>query len=214
MITVAWKRYFAGFSPKKRVVSAEVRFIVQDVEADIRITDIMLQDGTHLTGYVPANIEILKREPGVTFRHFNIVIRGKAAVTVFNRAPVDQDDITKRVTGGLDYTIRPLQDLPAGALRLNHLYKTRTFKLNKELKAGDELYFSASKRQVEINGVPTTDWEGFYHTIPARFGRYEIEMIDPATEDEFNPEVAKPIGAAYVLFEVDTWLKGLGGERL
>lgn len=58
-MNMAWKRYFAGFSPKKRVVSAEVRFIVQDVEADIRITDIMLQDGIRLTGYVPANIEIL-----------------------------------------------------------------------------------------------------------------------------------------------------------
>lgn len=206
MMNMAWKRYFAGFSPKKRVVSAEVRFIVQDVEADIRITDIMLQDGIRLTGYVPANIEILKREPGVTFRHFNIVIRGKAAVTVFNRAPVDKDDITKRVTGGLDYTIRTLWGLPAGAVRLYHFYRTRTFKLNRELKAGDELYFSATKRMVAINGIPTTDWEGHYHTIPAGYGRYEIEFMEPETEE--------PKGAAYVLFEVDTWLKGIGGERM
>lgn len=205
-MAVAWKRYFAVVKPKKHVQTLEIRFIVADVETELRITDIMLQDGTHLTGYVPANIEILKREPGVTFRHFNIVIRGRATVTVFNRAPVDQDDVTKRVTGGLDYTIRPLQDLPAGALRLNHLYKTRTFKLNKELEAGDELYFSASKQQVEINGVPTTDWEGHYHTIPAGYGRYETELVDPATEE--------PGGAAYVLFEVDTWLKGVGGERM
>lgn len=206
MITVAWKRYFAGFSPKKRVVSAEVRFIVQDVEADIRITDIMLQDGTHLTGYVPANIEMLKREPGVTFRHFNAVVRGKAIVTVFNRAPAEQDDITKRVTGGLDYTIRPLWDLPAGAVRLYHFYRTRTFKLNRGLKAGDELYFSATKRITTINGVPIAEWEGYYHTIPAGYGRYEIELVDPETEE--------PKGAAYVLFEVDTWLKGVGGERM
>ncbi|WP_228378980.1 MULTISPECIES: hypothetical protein [Thermoanaerobacter] len=213
-MAVAWKQYFAVVKPKKHVQTLEIRFIVADVETELRITDIMLQDGAFLTGYVPTSKEMLKREPGIVYRHFNAVVRGNAIVAVPNRAAVDQDDITKRVTGGLDYTIRPLQDLPAGALRLNHLYKTRTFKLNKELKAGDELYFSASKRQVEINGVPTTDWEGFYHTIPAGFGRYEIEMIDPATEDEFNPEVAKPIGAAYVLFEVDTWLKGLGGERL
>lgn len=206
MITVAWKRYFTVLKPKKHIQAIEVRFIVQDVEAEMRITDIILQDGIHPTGYVPANIEMLKREPGITSRHFNTVVRGRAIVTVFNRAPVDQDDIIKRVTGGLDYTIRPLWDLPAGAVRLYHFYRTRTFKLNRELKAGDELYFSATKRMTTINGVPTAEWEGHYHTIPAGFGRYEIEMVDPQTEE--------PNGAAYVLFEVDTWLKGIGGERM
>lgn len=203
---MAWKRYFAGFTPKKRVVSAEVKFIVQDVEADIRITDIMFQDGAHITGYVPANIELLKREQGVIFRHFNAVIRGRALITVFNRAPVDQDDLKKRVTGGLNYTVRPMWDLPAGAVRLHHQYRTRTFKLNQALKAGDELSFSATKRAVAINGRGIQAWEGYYHTIPGGVGRYEVELVDPETE--------KPKGGAYVVFEVDTWLKGVGGERM
>jgi len=206
VIYMAWKRYFAGFTPKKRVVSAEVKFIVQDVEADIRITDIMFQDGVHLTGYVPANVELLKREPGVTFRRFNAVIRGRALVTVFNRAPVDQDDLTKRVTGGLDYRVRPMWNLPAGAVQLYHQYRTRSFKLKQALKAGDELYFSATRRMVAVNGVAIRAWEGHFHTIPGGHGRYEIELVDPETEN--------PAGAAYVLFEVDTWLKGVGGERM
>lgn len=222
---MAFERYLATVETAegKKVSSIEVRLVVEDMQGTFWFTDLTFQEGRWATGHVPATQEILKRERDaggnpIQYRHFNVVVRGAKIIAVPNRASVyEETDITKRVTGGMDFTFWPTQSLPSGALRFSHQYRTRTFRLNEPLAAGDEFRFWASRRKVQINSRDTRNYSGFYHTIPAGFGRFNVEMIDPSTETTdpiTGTTTAKPIGSGYLLCEVDTWLKGIGGERM
>lgn len=211
---MAFERYLATVevAEGKKVSSIEIRLVVEDMQGTFWFTDLMFQEGRWATGQLPATQEMLKRERDaggnpIQYRHFNVVVRGAKIIAVPNRASVyEETDITKRVTGGMDFTFWPTQALPSGALRFSHQYRTRTFQLKEPLKAGDEFRFWASRLKVQINGQDTRNYSGFYHTIPAGFGRFNVEMIDPVTDE--------PMGSGYLLCEVETWLLGVGGRRM
>jgi len=210
-----WVRLFGTIEAAKgkQVESIEVRWVVEDAEGTVWVTDTQLQDGRIPTGHVPNTQEILEREhdpdtgQAVRYRHFNAVIRGQKMIAVPNRAEVEKEaDLRLRVPGGADFTFWPSQDLPGGALRFAHQYRTRQFILHEALKAGDEFRFWSSRLEVSINGVRTRSYTGFYHICPPGFGRFHVEMVDPST--------GKPLGSGYLLVEVDTWLRGIGGRRM
>ncbi len=197
-------RYFYTVEPEanKKVKSIDFKLVARDFEGRIHVTDIMLQEGRMPSGYVPANKEMLKRERDangniVAKRHFNAVIRRKKNLGVFNRARVSEEgDLSARVTGGLDYTLNVSKD---SSLSLSTLYGTRKFTLKDPLKKGDLFEFHATSRVVKINGVAKRNYSGTYHLIPGVLGLYTIDLGQ---------------GAGHLLLEVDTWLKGIGGEKL
>ena len=197
----------------KQVEWLEVHWVVEDAAGTVWVTDLQLQDGRFLTGHVPHNQEMLEREKDpatgqpIRYRHFNAVIRGQKMIAVPNRAAVQNEvDFNLRVPGGMDFTFWPSQDLPGGALRFAHQYRTRRFILYEPLAAGDEFRFWASRLEVSVNGVRTRNYSGLYHVCPPGFGRFHVEMLDPAT--------GKPVGSGVLLCEVDTWLRGIGGRRM
>ncbi|TCW39154.1 hypothetical protein EDC32_102400 [Laceyella sacchari] len=208
-----WTRYFFTFqvTPNRKVTRIDYRFVMNDCEGTAWLTDLMLQIGRAATGYVPANKEFLQRErdgAGTVIRrkHYNGVIRGKRKIAVPNREEVGREkDLAKRVTGGVDFHLVLTRNTPREGIRFAHQHGQRQLIVSPPLSAGDQVTLSATKRRVEINEQITHEYSGNFHTCPAGFGIYQVEL-----DDERGAER----GAGQLVCEVDMWLKGRGGERL
>lgn len=202
-------RYNYTFRPRKikegkKVKSISFSLVGNDFEGSYHATDLQLQEGGIVSGHVPANKEMLKRERDdqdnlIKKRHFNAVIRGKQNIGIFNRERQSQgaDHLLDRVTGGLDYTFNTTDQV--NSLILKQLYGTRFYQLHDVLNNGDLFKFHATSLTVNINGSTTRNYSGYYHLIPAVLGLYTVDTGG---------------GAGYLVCEADTWLKGSGGERL
>ncbi|WP_091837201.1 hypothetical protein [Marininema halotolerans] len=208
-----WTRYFITFSvdAKRKVQAMDYRYLVSDCEGSVHVTDLMLQIGGAPAGYIPANQELLKRDRDqedhpITRRHFNGVIRGEKTIAVPNREKVDQEkDLSKRVTGGIDFYLTPTQATSSDGVHFAHQYGQRVMAIHPALVANSELECSASKRQVTIDGAFTSQYSGKFHTCPAGFGIYHLTLLN---------NQGKQHGSGKLRCEVDMWLKGMGGERM
>ncbi|WP_202078288.1 hypothetical protein [Caldalkalibacillus salinus] len=204
-----WTRYLAHFEvhEDKKVQDIDVRMIVHDVEGEVSLTDLQLQEGGTSTGHSIANREMLKREQGsggrqVRQRHYNAVIRGEKTIGIPNRAlPSEENVLEHRVTGGMDYTIRPSQGVPSEGLLFSHFHRTRTFTTQRVLEAEDVLRFKATTREVSVNGNPIHQYSGAFHTVPGMFGKFHVQLKSTQNPGEWT-------GSGYLLCEVDTWLQG------
>lgn len=208
-----WTRYFVAFpvDTKRKVKHMDYRFIVRDCEGQVRVTDLLFQLGKMTTGFVPANKEFLKRDRNIEGnliqqRHYNGVIRGKNTIAVPNREKVSEEkDLSKRVTGGINFYLTTTQPISADGTRFSHQHEQREMVLHSPLTANAQLEFSATKRQVKVNGIDTNQYQGKFHTCPAGFGIYHVSLTNQA---------GKLHGSGRLLCEVDMWMKGIGGERM
>lgn len=208
-----WTRYFFTFpvNPNRKVKYIDYRFVVADCEGTVHVTDMLFQTGRMTTGYVPANKELLKRDRDqqgnpIQRRHYNGVIRGKKTIAVPNRERVSEEkDLSKRVTGGINFFLTATQKTSSDGVHFSHQYGQREMTLHPPLGANEQLEFSATKRQVKINGLDTSQYTGKFHTCPAGFGIFHVSLSD---------EDGELHGSGRFLCEVDMWLKGIGGERM
>lgn len=212
-----WPRYFGtvySTDPKqKRVTGVDFSFVMEDTTGTLHVTDLQLQEDSSASGFVPANQQMLTRETDssgnvLQKRHFNAVIRRKKTIGIPNRAlPRDEQHLQDRVTGGMDFTFRPTQDVPPG-LHFAHYFETRTFDLQDALKAGDVFEFKATTRTVAVNNAATNHYDGFYLLVPAILGKYNVAVQNTTDTDGIFH------GSGYLLCEADTWLRGEGGARM
>ncbi|WP_096190135.1 hypothetical protein [Evansella halocellulosilytica] len=197
-------------SPDKNVKDVTLKLVGDHFRGSVYITDVMFQSGHFSTGYLPANDEMLKRERDadgspIENRHFNVIIRGDKEVVVPNRKMNEtSSELSQRVTGGMDFTFYPTQDVQENGLMFSHQYETRRFNLQDSLKENDVFEFKSSKRQVMINGEGNVDYEGMFQTIPAGFGFFRVQV---------KGTNGRP-GSGVLLCEPDQWLLGKGGARL
>lgn len=208
-----WTKYFFTFpvNPERKVKLIDYQFVVADCKGTVHVTDLQFQIGRMATGHIPANKELLKRGRDlqanpIERRHYNGVIRGKKTIAVPNREKVSSEiDFSKRVTGGIDFSLTTTQKTSNDGVYFSHQYGQREMIVHPSLSAGDQVLFSATKRQVRINGIDTTKYTGKFHTCPAGFGIYHVSLTNEQKELH---------GSGQLLCEVDMWLKGIGGERL
>ncbi|GAA0360897.1 hypothetical protein [Bacillus horti] len=209
-----WTRYFRTFDilPDKAVQEVDIRLVMEDCEGELNFSDLQLQEGGTSTGHILANREMLSREytsgedstpEPLIKRHFNAVIRGAKVLGIPNRAlPAEEQYIDSRVTGGMDYTLLSTSPHPSRGVSFAHFHRTRTFILERPLQASSLLEFKASSRIVAVNRELTSQFTGFYHTIPGLFGKFHVDLKRSGDAEHIWT------GSGYMLCEVDTWLKG------
>lgn len=173
-------RYVAQAVPKKRVQSISLELIAQDFEGSIRATDVQLQGGTTLSGWIPYTQEMFVRPRDsqlniVPPKFFNALIRGQAQVIIPNTggmimvanpdgsATTTMPD-TDPVTSPLDVVGKVVKGT-TGALTVSTYYGTQTFEYDESLNAGDELEFSPEK-PVTVNGNSKVQGPGTYVGVP------------------------------------------------
>lgn len=168
-------RYSEDVSPNplKKVKKVTVTFKVQDLEGLVRITDIMLQAGSVMTGYMIKTDEMLKRTRDTNGnikppKFYNGIVRGEATVIVPNNG---------NATTGLNVDIRPI-NATTGDIKLSTYYNTRSLTINESLASGDILSLKADSHTVLKNGTILTGdkYGGAPVTSPAGGGKYTLTM--------------------------------------
>ena len=159
---------------KKRIVSVSVKPIVTDCTGTIWFTDLMLQEGAMLSGYV-INTETVQKKyaTGDEYavsgkRFFNGVVRGSATCIIFNLG---------KTSTGLDWKIYPNQNMKAGSVSLALGAGAHKATFTHAASAGDELSLLASTRECLKNGSPTPK-DGFFQYSAAGDSKHPVTVGD------------------------------------
>lgn len=154
----------------QRVVSITVKPVISDCTGTIYFTDLMVQEGDRLTGYVIHTETLLEkyREDGAVLppRFYNGVVRSAETVILFNLGST---------TAGLDAYIYPVQDMAAGSISLALGAGGHKATFPGAVQAGDELALLASSRQCLKNGSPT-EKRGFFSYTAAGDSKHPVTL--------------------------------------
>ena len=148
-----------------RVVSVTVKPTLTNCSGTIWFTDLMLQEGPALTGYVPNTESRLTEDTKVWF---NGVVRSKETVIICNVGDT---------SGGLDVHIYPKSDMAAGSVQLAQGVGGQKVTFPNALSAEDDLALLASVRECTKNGV-TEPKEGFYQYSAAWDSKHMVTLED------------------------------------
>lgn len=155
-----------------RVVSITVKPLVEDCTGIIWFTDLMLQEGDRLTGFVINEKTQLKKyeEDGaaVPKRFYNGLVRSSATCVIFNLGST---------AAGLDYKVYPNQAMAAGSICLALGAGAHKAIFKAAAKAGDELALLSSTRECLKNGAATAK-DGFFQYSAAGDSKHSITVED------------------------------------
>ncbi|ODM25507.1 hypothetical protein A7W90_04285 [Clostridium sp. Bc-iso-3] len=148
---------------EKRVMSVTVKPTVTNCSGTIWFTDLMLQEGPALTGYVPHTESRLVKGDKVWF---NGVVRSAETVIVCNLG---------ETSGGLDIHIYPKSDMAAGSVSLHQGVGGQRVVFPNALNAEDDVALLASVRECTRNGI-TEPKEGFYQYSAAWDSKHRVNL--------------------------------------
>lgn len=210
------ERYFYRLEPEeeKKVDSIEIRATISDAVGSFSFTDIMLQEGSHLTGYSQNTREMLQklREDGspATPKHYNAVVRGTKTIITPNRGAywaVEPEAVIAPTA--LDFHIRAKENLPRG-IALGQDRLMRIFYFPGELAGNQELQIIGTDRQVLFNGAPAQSFRGQF--LYAAWGNPRFPVTLLGLEEE--QEALRPEPSTRVLIELQEWQLAEGGKRI
>lgn len=151
----------------KTVVAVTVQPMIANCTGAVYFTDIQLQDGDKLSGYVQ-NTETMLVNSGNAPRYQNGVVRGGETVILFN---------TGGTSAGLDLYVYPKQAMAAGSIEVSQGMGSHKCKFTAAASAGDEFALKATTRECLKNGSPTPK-DGFYQYTAAYDSKHQIKVED------------------------------------
>lgn len=155
-----------------RVVSITVKPVVIDCTGFLWITDMMLQEGGKLTGFViHTDTQLRKQEENgvaVPKRFYNGLVRSAATCVIFNLGST---------AAGLDYKIYPNQAMSAESVSLSLGAGAHKATFKEAANTSDELSLLASTRECLKNGTPTAK-DGFFQYSAAGDSKHPITVED------------------------------------
>ena len=153
-----------------RVASVTVKPLVSDCTGRIWFTDLMLQEGDRLTGYVIHTETLMEkyREDGAVVppRFYNGLVRSSGTVVIFNLG---------QTSAGLDVKVYPVQDMAAGSIVLSLGAGAHKTKFLSAANAGDEFALLASSRECLRNGAATKK-DGFFQYSAAGDSKHPVAV--------------------------------------
>lgn len=153
-----------------RVVSITVKPLVSDCTGRIWFTDLMVQEGNRLTGYVIRSETLLEkyREDGRILppRFYNGLVRSSGTMVIFNLG---------QTSAGLDIKVYPVQAMKAGSMELSLGAGAHKAKFLSAANAGDEFALLASSRQCLRNGAATKK-DGFFQYSAAGDSKHPVTV--------------------------------------
>lgn len=148
----------------KNINKITVKMRVKNATGNVKVTDLMLQEGNGLTGHTINSMEMLK---SIGTKHYNILVRGSNNGIIVNNSG--------ELTTGLNFDIR-VNDAISGEFNLETFYKTKEFKYFGSLQIGQTLYVDAFKYKVIRNARLEDMHNNKYLTIPSGEAIYTVNM--------------------------------------
>ena len=161
------------------MVSVTLRPLIADCTGVIFFTDLQLQEGDRLTGYMPHTTTMLKNSSNPA-RYHNGVVRNGDTIIIFNLSGISDGAAhvdNGGTSSGLDCYIYPIQDMAAGSISLSQSAGSHAVTFLAAANAGDELALLASKQQCLKNGMATTK-NGFYQYTAAYDSKHQVKLED------------------------------------
>ena len=149
----------------KRVVSVTVVPTVTGCSGTVWFTDLQLQEGSALTGYLP-HTEICLRKSGNAPVWFNGIVRSKETVILLNLGGT---------SAGLDIHFCPKQDMEGGSVTLAQGVGGQKAAFPNAMNAGDDVALLASTRECTRNGNPERK-DGFYQYSAAWDSKHIVSL--------------------------------------
>lgn len=184
-------------------MSITVKPTITDCSGTIWFTDLMLQEGSALTGYTPHTEKRLIEDSKVWF---NGVVRSSETVVLFNLG---------ETSGGLDVHIFPKSDMAAGSVQLAQSVGGQRVRFPNALKAEDNLYLQElgyweqfTKRSVTPNSNQSElyfeepDIEQFVERLETLYP--EIEYVNQLMTHSWGQKVVRFYDFDGNLIEVGT----------
>lgn len=156
----------------KRVVNITVKPTVTDCTGTLWFTDLMLQEGDKVTGYVINTGTLLKKysddDAIAGKRFYNGIVRSNAICIIFNFGTT---------AAGLDYKVYPVQAMKAGSITLSLGSGAHKATFEEAASAGDEFDLLASSRKCLKNNA-ATEKTGFFQYTAAGDSKHPITVAD------------------------------------
>src|SRR5699024_415183 len=171
-MTIQFTRFSETIRVKedKRVVNVTLKLFVTDCTGTIYYTDVQLQEGDKLTGYVlntETSLEKYREESAVVpARFYNGVVRSKETIVIFNLGTT---------SAGLDCHITPLQAIKSGTINLSQGYCSHRMKFKAAANSYDTFSLLSSTREVLRNQSKTYK-ERFYQYTSASDSKHIVEL--------------------------------------
>lgn len=161
----------------KRVVNITVKPTITDCTGSVWFTDLMLQEGDKVTGFVINTEKLLEKYDGddakAGKRFYNGIVRSAATCIIYNLGST---------AAGLDYKVYPIQAMAAGSisLALGEGAHKATFKA--AAAAGDEFDLFASTRECLKNGAATAKLQDFISGQEADITEFDEALVKKLIE--------------------------------
>jgi hypothetical protein len=198
-VELSWNRVAAIITPApdKKVAHFDIKTVGGDFTGDISITDIMLQEGGVLAGYIPhlKEMHLRKRDTSNVIeplKHFGIVLKGGTTCIIIPN--------TGDITTAIDFILYPFKPMAPGTVEFSHQYRQRWWIPAVQLNVGDVYEFRSSNRVVALNGIPNKAGVGTYLECAAGDSKFNIKL-PPGTSARLEVEIVE-------------WTKGTGGRML
>lgn len=154
----------------KRVMSVSIKPTLYDCTGMIWFTDIQLQEGPVLNGYVPhteSRLEKLKEDGSIKNPvWFNGVVRSEETIILFN---------VGETSAGLDIHIYPKLSMSAGTVKLSQGIGGQQVSFPGTIGKDVDLALLASTRVCTKNGVSEPK-EGFYQYSAAWDSKHKVSL--------------------------------------
>lgn len=155
----------------KRVVSVTVKPTLADCSGALWITDLMLQEGTPVTGYAPHTEDgYLAKWDGddenESLVWYNGIVRSEATVILFNLG---------ETSAGLDIHLYPKSNLAAGSVSLCQGVGGQKMSFPNAMSAEDDIALFAGTRECTKNGAAEKK-EGFYQYSAAWDSKHKVTL--------------------------------------
>ena len=153
-----------------RIVSVTVTPTIADCSGRIWFTDLQLQEGSALAGYVPHSEVALQKyrvDGGIKAPvWFNGVVRSEETVILFNLG---------KTSAPLDIHIYPKSDMAAGTVRLAQGVGGQRVSFPDAVNAEDDIALLAESRECTRNGAAFQK-EGFYQYSAAWDSKHKVVL--------------------------------------
>lgn len=153
-----------------RIMSVTVIPTIADCSGRIWFTDLQLQEGPALAGYVPHSevaLQTYRENGGIKAPvWFNGVVRSEETVILFNLG---------KTSAPLDIHIYPKSDMAAGTVRLAQGVGGQKVSFPGAMNAEDDIALLAESRECTRNGAAFKK-EGFYQYSAAWDSKHKVEL--------------------------------------
>lgn len=190
-----WLKYLGhiDLENRKPINEIELRIVVANTTVNMHITDLMLQEGPIISGYIPHTAETLVKKVDPP-KFYNLPVRGRQSFIVLNKG---------KATTGLNVRLSSKDEIESGNVILSSMHRAKQLMLRAPLNVNDVVIMKYNPPFVQLNNSPAP-YRGGLPVCPPWDSKFHIDL-------NAERQKAKAMNLLVTIQEHDL---GEGGEKV